>query len=205
MKIICQDHQRKLQRAAPEGRAVSSVASDVDRLLAPKSVEELETLEGQIKKKLASNEPIDVDYWEQLLQSLTVWKARATLTAIYQSAIASKVDSLRSQQQEEAQNLRLKLQVVLEGVLPRTSKPGKDTHEELLLTDEANLLSPPGRDLDPEPLLKISGEDKGLEVIDESEFLKKVVCYPSTSQINVCSAYLADTKWIFRPPIDKKC
>jgi Cactus-binding C-terminus of cactin protein/Conserved mid region of cactin len=89
MKIICRD-RRKKSAANPEDRAVSSVSSDIDRLLSPKSYIELEALETQIRSKLDSNEPIDTDYWEQLLKALLVWKARAKLKKIYQSVLDSR-------------------------------------------------------------------------------------------------------------------
>ena len=171
MKVICRDHQRKAVEMTPEGRAVSSVSSDIDRLLAPKTFEELEVLEKQIFRKLNSDEPIDVDYWEQLLRSLTVWKARATLKKVYQSVIASRLEEMRKQQQGEAEILREKLQVVLDGTLRISDEEG------IPRGSGANLASKSSQNLDPEPLLKIRGEDKGLEVQDESSFLAKVVCH----------------------------
>ncbi|KAI9883446.1 MAG: hypothetical protein M1823_004780 [Watsoniomyces obsoletus] len=173
MRTICQDRRQQSQRAAPEGRAVSSVASDVDRLLAPKTLPQLEALEGQIKTKLASNEPIDVDYWEQLLRSLQVWKARATLKNVYQSVIDSKLRDLRSQQQEEAENLRRKLQVVLEGAFPPEGPSDPDSLKEPGSDDAKRPMKTP-KEMDPEPLLAMRGEDKGLSVVDERDFLRQV-------------------------------
>ncbi len=86
MRIICRD-RRKKSAANPEDRAVSSVSSDIDRLLSPKSFDELQALEVQISRKLESDEPIDTDYWEQLLKSLLTWKAKAKLKRLYQSAL----------------------------------------------------------------------------------------------------------------------
>lgn len=93
MRIICRD-RRKKSAAHPEDRAVSSVSSDIDRLLSPKSFEELEALEVQINHKLESDEPIDTDYWEQLLKSLLTWKAKAKLKKLYQSALDSRSSAL---------------------------------------------------------------------------------------------------------------
>lgn len=168
MKVICQDRRTKSQHMTPEGRAVSSVANDIDRLLAPKSFEELEALEKQIIKKLNSNEPIDVDYWEQLLRSLTVWKAKATLKKVYQSVIDSRLNDMRKQQQAEAESLRQKLQVVLDGTLGAAN-------ENQASRDDAEAPSSPPKEIDPEPLLKLRPEDKGLEIVDEKAFLANVV------------------------------
>ncbi|KAK6496931.1 hypothetical protein TWF481_001912 [Arthrobotrys musiformis] len=180
MKVICQDRQRKSKAAAPEGRAVSSVATDIDKLLSNKSLDELETLEKQITRKLRSNEPIDVDYWEQLLRSLIVWKAKARLKKVYESVINSRLDMLRKQQGEEAENIKRKLEVVLAGPLPVMEAAEEDAAGGT--TGKETSKQPPRerkpiqytRDMDPEPMLKLSYGDRGLEQMDEKDFLRKL-------------------------------
>lgn len=152
MKIVCRDRQKT---SAPEGRVLSSVAADINKILSPKSYEQLETLEGQVKRKLNSNEPIDTDYWEELLRSLTVWKAKAKLKKVFQAVIAGRVQALRKQQREEAESVRLKLAPIAPVV-----------GELVQVKEEFNL--------DPEPLLQLRPEDKVLEIIDESVFLNQV-------------------------------
>ena len=159
MKIICKDRRRKTAAGLREGRGVSSVSADVDRLLGPKSYEELEVLEKQIRKKLDSNEPIDFDYWEHLLRSLKVWKARARLRRVSQTIINSRVEILRKQQQEEALSVQGKLQDIL-GKHLQNIDPATITYSNAL---------------DPEPSLKLRPEDKGLSSIDEKEFLSNIV------------------------------
>ncbi|KAI9684169.1 MAG: hypothetical protein M1829_003439 [Trizodia sp. TS-e1964] len=176
MKVICRDRGQKYQALAPEGRVVSSVAADIDCLLAPKSFEELEGLERQITSKLSSNEPIDVDYWEQLLRSLIVWKARAKLRKVYQSVIDSRLESLRKQQMDEATIIRSKLQIIF---------GASNLSLETDIPDPASLTPLPAKhgfpsikyptDLDPEPLLKLRAEDKSLEQVDEKAFLQGVM------------------------------
>ncbi|KAI1827200.1 mid region of cactin-domain-containing protein [Xylaria intraflava] len=83
LRTLLTDRRLKLKPMGPEARAVSSVTSDVDKILGPKSLEQLEKLEGQIQAKLRSDEVMDTDYWEQLLKSLQVYKAKARLRAIY--------------------------------------------------------------------------------------------------------------------------
>ncbi|KAF7162126.1 hypothetical protein CNMCM5623_007571 [Aspergillus felis] len=158
MKVICRDRQKT---TAPEGRALSSVAADINRLLSPKTYEQLETLEVQVRKKLDSNEPIDTDYWEELLRSLTVWKARAKVKNVYQAVIDERVRGLRKQQYEEAESIRTKLAPLAPVIQTYHERP-----EQLSEIDF--------RDLDPEPLLQIRPEDKGLEILDEGAFLNQV-------------------------------
>ena len=177
MQIICNDRRQKLKPVGPEGRAVSSVAADVDKLLGPKTYEQLEVLEKQIRTKLQSNEPIDVDYWEQLLRSLLIWKAKAKLKKVYESVLDSRLDTLRKQQQEDAEVVRSKMQEILGGPLQVREDGSQNSGDS---TDVSrNVRRQPGfpysQEYDPEPLLKLHTEDKSGEVIDESVFLQKIV------------------------------
>ncbi|KAJ5789752.1 uncharacterized protein N7518_006763 [Penicillium psychrosexuale] len=154
MKVICRDRQKTI---TPESRALNSVAADINKLLSPKSYEQLQNLEVQVKRKLNSNEPIDTDYWEELLRSLAVWKARASLKNVYQAIIDERVRDLRRQQRQEAESIREKLAPLAPVVM------ADDT------TNHAEF-----EGLDPDPMLQIRPEDKGLEIMDESAFLNQV-------------------------------
>lgn len=86
LQALCADRRKQL---GPEGGAdgggtstAESVAANVDKILGPKTYEQLEALEKQIRAKLDSNEQIDPDYWENLLKSLLVYKAKARLNVI---------------------------------------------------------------------------------------------------------------------------
>lgn len=175
MQIICRDRQEKLKPLEREGRAVSSVAPDVDKLLGPKTYEQLEALEKQIRNKLKSNEPIDVDYWEQLLRSLLVWKAKAKLKKVTQSVIDSLTEKLRAEQQVEAQLVSKNFQDLLAGPTPvveEGSDAMNDVQSKMVIRQPA---LPYSERYDPDSLLKLRPEDKSHEIIDESVFLQKVV------------------------------
>ncbi|PYI26940.1 cactin [Aspergillus indologenus CBS 114.80] len=158
MKVICRDRQKI---TGPEGRALSSVASDINRLLSPKSYEQLQTLEVQVRRKLDSNEPIDTDYWEELLRSLTVWKARAKLKKVFQDVIDERVKGLRTQQCEEAESVRAKLAPLAPFIRGPSGSDAQPDHHDF-------------EGLDPDPLLQVRPEDKVLEIVDESAFLGQV-------------------------------
>lgn len=102
LRMLCDDRRQKLKPQSHEGRAVNSVASEIDKILSPKTFEQLEALEKQIKAKLQSNEPIDTDYWEQLLKSLLVWKAKAKLEKVYETIKESRSELLRKTAPVEA-------------------------------------------------------------------------------------------------------
>lgn len=154
MKTICKDLRRK-SRASHDSRSTNSVATDIDKLLAPKTYEQLETLEVQVKKKLDSDEPIDYDYWEQLLRSLRIWKAKAKLRHVSQEIVKERLQALRKQQAEAAVAVQEKLQEKL-GCTSATT-----------VEYDASL--------DPEPALKLSTEDKALKLVEEKRFLEEIV------------------------------
>ncbi|KAL8814570.1 MAG: hypothetical protein Q9223_006216 [Gallowayella weberi] len=159
LRIICQDHQARLAPNLSQRRAGNSVSADVDRLLAPKSAEELASLKVQVTKKLHSNEPIDVEYWEQLLHDISVYSAKAALNALYKSVIDSRLEGYRCQQTDEA----AVSQQILEALISR-SYPAVSTVTALDLSKE----------LDSEPLLKLKPEDRALDTMDETQFLASI-------------------------------
>ncbi|TPX16341.1 uncharacterized protein E0L32_003990 [Thyridium curvatum] len=102
---LCDDRRANLKGQGPEGRAVSSVAADIDKILEPKTFEQLEALEKQIRAKLRSNEPIDTDYWESLLQRLLVWKAKAKLKKVCKEIKAARIELLKESNPAKAKLL----------------------------------------------------------------------------------------------------
>ncbi|KAI5795768.1 mid region of cactin-domain-containing protein [Geopyxis carbonaria] len=158
MKVLTADRLSRLSTSGASGdgsRAVGSVAADVDKLLSSKTLSELEALEPQIAKKLASNEPIDVDYWAELLRSLRIWKAKASLRVTYSQVIARRLATLRAQQADEAAAVRAKLEDIL-AAAPAARAPAPP---------------PYSRAADPEPLLKLHYDDKALATQPEAAFL----------------------------------
>lgn len=166
MKILTVDRLSKLN-AASSSRAVSSVASDIDTLLSTKTLAELTALETQITAKLSSNEPIDVDYWTELLHSLRTWKAKASLKAVYSKVISSRVAILHKQQKEEAATVRKKLEAILRG-----EKPDAPTPENVTYRSPRPVAYE--RVMDPEPLLKLRYEDKPLATQSENDWLADI-------------------------------
>ena len=175
MQIICNDRREKLKPMGPEGRSVSSVASDIDKFLGPKTYEQLESLEKQIRAKLNSNEPIDVDYWEQLLRNLLIWKAKAKLKKVYQSVLDNKLESLRKEQKEDADAVQLRLQEMLAGHLQVSEEGAESGGAGVLDIVRPQPPFPYSRRNDAAPLLKLHAEDKFTEVVDEFAFLQKIV------------------------------
>ncbi|KAI4286731.1 MAG: hypothetical protein L6R35_004016 [Caloplaca aegaea] len=157
--VICRDYQERLAPTGSQRRAGNPVSADVDRLLAPKTAEELEALKAQVTMKLESNEPIDVEYWEQLLNSIFVYSAKAALSKLYKSVIDSRLAEYRHTQATDAALSKQRLEVLLShssAILPAASSVSGSEH------------------LEPDPLLRLKPEDKTLETMDEREFMARI-------------------------------
>ncbi|KAI0441952.1 mid region of cactin-domain-containing protein [Xylaria telfairii] len=105
LRTLLAHHKLQLKPMGPEARAVSSVTADVDRILGPKNIEQLEKLETQIQAKLRSDEVMDTDYWEQLLKSLQVYKAKAKLKKICDTIRENRLKLLAASDPENAAGL----------------------------------------------------------------------------------------------------
>ncbi|PSN65122.1 hypothetical protein BS50DRAFT_497805 [Corynespora cassiicola Philippines] len=160
LRTICKDRRRKSKSSAAEARGTDSVSADIDRILSPKTYEELEKLEVQIKTKLDSDETIDFDYWEQLLRTLRVFKAKAKLRRVSQDIVNERLQSLRKQQEEAALSVQRRLQEML--AASGMSNSGESA------------AIPYDPSLDPQPLLKLRTEDKVLEKVNEKKFLESI-------------------------------
>lgn len=97
LRRICRDQKAKIDPRGADRRVLSSVEEDIDKILSPKTAEELEKLEGQVKAKLRSDADLDTDYWDQLLDRLDIWKAKSVL-----SRVNSILDEKRRQHQSQA-------------------------------------------------------------------------------------------------------
>ncbi|KAL8840896.1 MAG: hypothetical protein Q9170_001160 [Blastenia crenularia] len=157
LRVICQNHLATLAPVGSKSRPGNSVMADIDRVLGPKTAEELGTLKAQVIKKLQSNDPIDVEYWDQLLSSIAVYSAKAALRNVYKSVINSRLAEYRRDQSEEAALSKQKLELVLSRSGTTNESPPASVNYSL--------------HLDPEPLLKLSPEDKALETIHERSFM----------------------------------
>lgn len=183
LNIICKNYEAKLAPKGPQARSALSVSADVDRLLSSKSLKELNVLEDQISSKLRSNEPIDVEYWEQLIGSIAVYKAKAELSQFYKSIIDNRLTKLKHAHASEAAIAKKKLALLLSS----PEEPVEGSQNQLSLLEESFSYMQPvkySRILDPEPFLKLHPEDKGHNMIAENDFVNNIVgsqCFHSQS------------------------
>jgi len=101
--VVCKDRiERNQQRQQMGVEAAAVVESDIANLLAGKSYEHLVTLQRQVQAKLASREPMDVEYWEGLLKKVLVYKAQVTSPSQSQNDLT---DPLRSRNSKSTMRL----------------------------------------------------------------------------------------------------
>lgn len=162
LSIICSDYEEKLAPSATNRRSTDAVSADVDRLLGPKTLIDLEGLERQISSKLRSNEPIDVEYWEDLLSSVSVYKARAELKGVYSLIIQSRLSALRVEEHAQAADSSAKLALLFGSVAAFATLDDRSLSHSLTKPD-------------PEPMLRLQAEDKSLEILDENRFVDRIV------------------------------
>ncbi|CAO3665703.1 unnamed protein product [Rhizopus microsporus] len=195
----CLSKMRENEQRMASGAVPLAVNQDIQRILSGKTISQLSTLQQQIIQKLESNEPIDVEYWENLLKELVVYKAKARLNDMHQEILAARLQQLRERQREEAQKVQEELERVLamqetevhgQGVGPGEGMPSEPVDEELTEAQDqafikkddikkkpsdSLLLEEYDRSMSPEPIVKLSKEDQELEVVDPVDDLKELM------------------------------
>jgi len=100
---------------------------------------------------------------------LRVWKAKASLKKIYGDVIKSRLEILVRQQKDEAKTVRAKLEAILSG--SKGVPEGVQEDMKNVVYKEARVV-PYAIEMDPEPMLRLRHEEKGLESADEKAFLE---------------------------------
>ncbi|KAF9186024.1 hypothetical protein BGZ49_004223, partial [Haplosporangium sp. Z 27] len=180
MLIVCEDKLSELDPARAEQSVVAPhIAQDIASRLAGKSYDELTVLQGQIQKKLAAGGAIDVDYWEALMKTLIVWKAKAKLNAIHQVILQRRLEQLKTRQLREAEKEKAELAAVLamqsqdvEGdtsAIDRMDDQDMELAQEDYDQDMGSTAIPYDRAMSPEPFDVLTREDQNIAVVDQWE------------------------------------
>ncbi|EPY52964.1 hypothetical protein SPOG_04693 [Schizosaccharomyces cryophilus OY26] len=130
-------------------RSLKTVAKDIQKILAPKTFEQLVNLEKQVHAKLQNREPIDTDYWEDLLKSIHSYKAAAYLRKLFSQPLQLRKQEMAQQEMEKAisdVNFLYKRQQ-----LTPTSKPYKIP-------------------IDPDPIFRIDPVPKTTQPIEQNDY-----------------------------------
>ncbi|KAJ3572640.1 hypothetical protein NP233_g2954 [Leucocoprinus birnbaumii] len=178
MMVVCKDHLERIKANDRMGfEAAAAVENEVTALLSGKTYEQLATLQKKIQEKLTSGEPIDTDYWENLLQKLLVWKAKAKLKSFHEVVVRNRLEQLRKRQRDEALQAQEEL---LAGVATAASKKPigpivpLDGRE---IDEPAEEPEPYHRSMSPVPLdiNKLRGEERDADTISAAEDRRNVI------------------------------
>jgi hypothetical protein len=213
MFVVCKSvlDELKAKRAlgneayARRTRAHEAVKTEIVSLLKGKTHAQLVSLEGQIKDKLSSGEPVDVDYWEGLLKELVVWMSKVTalpsfisydaapssqariltvtvivtqakLKDMHEVVLQNRLEQLRRRQRDEAARVQSELQQNLATNFA-VNRAMEEAAEDVVMADEVEDedVEEYEREMSPESTEKVSAEDRNLELLDELEELEKLV------------------------------
>ena len=158
---VCKDRLQELAGTGTEARGARSVSADVSKVFQSKTYDELLALEKQIDSKLRSDQPIDIDYWQELLTRVTLFKSRAKLRLVTDQAMSLQIRRMRDKQAESARLARRKLELAPSAMV--------FDHNTTISQNERVVL-------DPESLLKVPKSCKGVPIVEEHAWLGQVVC-----------------------------
>lgn len=193
MLIVCDDKLEELKedqdRAEGTATAALGIRQDPEErgrfnsMLSSKSTDDLQQLQSQVRAKLASGEPVDVEYWERVLKSIVVWRAKARLRDMHEAVLSNRLEYLRRKQRDEAsrQQKELLLQTGDDSDLDDEAHDTLDVQDEVdgeVNNEEAALeaLYDPD-EMEPAPIdaASLSYEDRRLPIKTVREHLEEVV------------------------------
>ncbi|KZT55299.1 hypothetical protein CALCODRAFT_524593 [Calocera cornea HHB12733] len=176
LMVVCKDQLGRLQSQQDPSRAAAKIVeSDVTALLSGKTYEQLILLQRQIQNKLSSGEPVDTDYWEGLLESLLVWKAKAKLREIHAVVVKNRLEELRKTQRDEAvqaqNDLLADVKADKDSQAATRGEAVESTAEAEARPEEEEKPEPYDRSMSPTLLdpNRLKFEDRQIPIIDEKE------------------------------------
>ncbi|TKY86738.1 hypothetical protein EX895_004378 [Sporisorium graminicola] len=189
MLIVCDDKLEELKEERDSATTATNARQDpeergrINDMLSSKSTDELQQLQDQVRAKLASGEPVDVEYWERVLKAIVVWRAKARLRDMHEAVLSNRIEYLRRKQRDEAvrQQKELLLHTGDDSDVDDASQDGvdaRDVPESDVRREEAMLeaLYDP-EEMEPAPIdaSHLSYEDRKLPIRTLHEHLAELV------------------------------
>ncbi|KIK32761.1 hypothetical protein CY34DRAFT_18820 [Suillus luteus UH-Slu-Lm8-n1] len=179
MMVVCKDRIDRIKASERMGvEAAVAVEPEITALLSGKSYDHLVTLQKQVQAKLVSGEPIDTDYWEGLLKTLLVWKAKAKLKSLHEVVVRNRLEQLRKRQRDEALHAQEEL---LAGVARSAAQGLKDANYVAPATtaeaDTQEDMEPYDRSMSP-PLIdirKLTEDEREIDIVTELDDLRSLL------------------------------
>jgi hypothetical protein len=203
MIVVAEDALSKMKEndeRIRSGGIALTVNQDIHRVLTGKTVSQLSVLQDQILRKLSSDQTVDVEYWENLLKELVVYKAKARLNEMHQDILATRLQQLRDKQREEALKVQEELERVLslqetevhgqgvgagEGIqVEAVDEDMMEAQDQEFVRKEKEIFKKPSggllleeysRSMSPEPMITLNRDDRELEIVDPIADLKELV------------------------------
>ncbi|KDQ64665.1 hypothetical protein JAAARDRAFT_28303 [Jaapia argillacea MUCL 33604] len=179
MMVVCKDRLDRIKQDERMGmEAAAAVEAQVNALLSGKTYDHLLALQKQIQAKLASGEPVDVDYWENLLKKLLVWKAKAKLKTLHEVVVRNRLEQLRKRQRDEA---LLAQEELLAGVVNHAKNIAAEGRVAVAVSETAEQEAVPAEQVEPynramsPPVIditKLQHEDRQIDIVTEIEDLR---------------------------------
>ncbi|KAF8351147.1 mid region of cactin-domain-containing protein [Amanita rubescens] len=179
MMVVCKDRLERIRSNERRGlEAGAAVESDITALLSGKTYDELAALQRKVQDKLTSGEPVDTEYWENLLKKLLVWKAKAKLKSLHEVVVRNRLEQLRKRQRDEALHAQEEL---LAGVVKSASNKVPNnvvSSAQVDLEGAAEEVEPYDREMSPELLdiAKLNSDDRQIRVISVEDD-RRDLCY----------------------------
>src|SRR6266542_3075732 len=163
MIVVCDDKLSELQAEEKNltSKVTAVVKDDINKLLAGKTYEQLNKLQAQIQQKLSGQEAVEVEYWEQQLKTITVWKAKAKLKAMHEIVLHKRLEQLRRKQRQEAIKVQEELETALASHnMQVKAEGGQESIDEVVEEDDDSLIEEYDISMSPRPFDKLPKEDK---------------------------------------------
>ncbi|XP_015763359.1 PREDICTED: cactin-like [Acropora digitifera] len=170
---VCNDELQELKKEDPRYSDLmdrresinGSVKKDIVGILGSKTYSQLVTMQKQINSKISSGDAVDIGYWETLLQQLTTFMARARLKEFHQAMLRKKLDDLKKQKSEMADQSTSEIPLVdSEQESESESQPGDVNTKE----KEKGLVVNPSEDLEQLQMLRQEVLSGGTADVDKS-------------------------------------
>ncbi|GBC15653.1 mid region of cactin-domain-containing protein [Rhizophagus irregularis DAOM 181602=DAOM 197198] len=177
MIVVCDNKLSELQAEEKNltGNVTAVVKDDINKLLAGKTYEQLNKLQSQIQQKLSGQEAVEVEYWEQQLKTITVWKAKAKLKAMHEIVLQKRLEQLRRKQRQEAIKVQEELETALASHSVQIKAEGQGTIDNDAIEEEDySLIEEYDKLMSPRPFDKLPREDKQCEIVDLGEDMKSL-------------------------------
>ncbi|TIB70504.1 hypothetical protein E3Q22_03090 [Wallemia mellicola] len=137
MLAVCQDKLERIAQSMGGSHVVDEdVEEQIEMILKGKSLQQLTQLQQSIQNKLRSDEAIDTEYWENLLKSLMVYKAKAKLNDMHKLVLNNRLSQLRERQKLEGERIESELTKTMTEDKQEKPTVADSTPAEDILADE---------------------------------------------------------------------